>query len=96
MPPHDRSAKLKRLIIGMFVVIMVMAAALLVVTVARPPSQQTSAVEQPAPSPAAEAPPRRVSPAVFLALACVFNLSLVALLGALALRRRMDRISPDR
>ncbi|HMQ34389.1 MAG TPA: hypothetical protein PKD53_26880 [Chloroflexaceae bacterium] len=54
------------------------------------------ALMQPTPPPDGEAPPRRVSAAVWLALVCVFNLSLVALLGAIALRRHIDRISPDK
>lgn len=53
-------------------------------------------VQQP-PQPAPGAiPPRRVSLPVFLALACTCNLSVVALLGSVALRRRMDSISPEK
>lgn len=88
--------QLKKLIIAMFVIILLGAAGLAVVVATRSPAQPATTVQQPAPQAPPEAPPARVSPAVFLALVCVFNLSLVALLGAFALRRRMDRISPDR
>ncbi len=52
-----------------------------------------AALQQPTPTPEGEAPPR-LSAAVWLALACVFNLSALALVGAIALRRHIDRISP--
>lgn len=52
-------------------------------------------VQQPPQAEVAATPPRRVSLPVFLALACTCNLSVVALLGSVALRRRMDSISPD-
>lgn len=87
---------MKKLILGMFVVILLGAGALAVVIATRPAPGPPAALEQPAPEAADERPPPRVSPAVFLALVCVFNLSLVALLGSIALRRRIDRISPDR
>lgn len=57
---------------------------------------QQSAVQQPAEPQAGPLVARRAGLPVVLALACTCNLSVVALLGSLALRRRMDRISPDR
>lgn len=60
--------------------------------VQRPPV----AFQQPTPPPEDQAPPPRVSLSVLLALVCVFNLSVIALLGSLALRRRIDRISPEK
>lgn len=59
----------------------------------RPAQQQV--VQPPAQPGADAAAPRRVSVPVFLALACTCNLSVVALLGSVALRRRIDSISPD-
>jgi hypothetical protein len=86
----------KKLIIALFVIMLLLAAGLGVVVATRPAQQAPSALEQPAAPPAADAPAPRVSPAVFLALVCVFNLSVVALLGAIALRRRFDSINPDK
>lgn len=83
--------------------IALLLAALLTPASAGPPPLQSgpahgpvAALQQPTPPPEGEAPPRRVSAAVWLALVCVFNLSVVALLGAIALRRHIDRISPDK
>lgn len=87
---------MKKLIVALFVIMVLLAGGLMAVVASRPPQQAPSALEQPAPSPAAETAPARVSPAVFLALVCVFNLSLVAFLGAIALRRRFDSINPDK
>lgn len=87
---------MKKLIIVLFVVIMLGAGGLAVVVVSRGPPGPPAALQQPAPQPEGAGPPQRVSLPVFLALVCVFNLSLVALLGSIALRRRIDSISPDR
>lgn len=54
------------------------------------------ALQQPTPQPEDGAAQPGVSLRVWLALVCVFNLSLVALLGAIAMRRRIDSFNPDK
>lgn len=70
--------------------------ALLAPTVEQPAAGLSSLAQPPTPSPEGEQPPQRVSLTVLLALVCVFNLSVIALLGSIALRRRIDSISPDK
>lgn len=54
------------------------------------------ALQQPTPTPEGQGPRPRTSLPLVLALACSCNISVIALLGSIALRRRMDRISPDK
>lgn len=62
-------------------------------TTARPPS---TAMWQPPPQPEDEAGRPGVSLKIWLALVCICNLSLIALLGSLALKRRFDSINPEK
>lgn len=60
-----------------------------------PVRSSTDAAATPTPTTAEREAPRPVGLGVVAALFCVFNLSSIALVGSIALKRHFDSINPD-